>query len=188
MEIDINQKKISVGDKYRIFIDGQQTYAASARLFKLLSVIDLFELNTTVPLTTINKRFSWFKAKYDITRPDNSVLPFRTESFWGLHYRCPCGNDIYDIYGHRGRRYSIYKNDTQIAWWQKKAVTWFGGDNYKMIADRDSDVELIVSFCLILDNFLSKDSEGRAVTINLGNIGFRKKKFDAGWLPKDRLY
>ncbi len=36
MEIDINQKKISIGDKYQIFIDGQQRYSASRQLLQLL--------------------------------------------------------------------------------------------------------------------------------------------------------
>ena len=46
MEIDINQKPISLGDKYKIFIDGIQTYAASSSLIKLLAEINLFERNS----------------------------------------------------------------------------------------------------------------------------------------------
>ena len=40
MRIDINQKRISIGDKYKIFMDQKETYSASSELFKLLSVID----------------------------------------------------------------------------------------------------------------------------------------------------
>ena len=184
MEIDINQKKISIGDKYQIYTDGQQTHFASRQLFNLLPVINLFENNNGKPRMTINKKRSWFKESYDITRWDNNVLQFRTKSYWKLHYQCQCGNDTYNVYGHRGRKYSIYKNDNQIAWWDKNAVTWFVGDNYKIIADKGSDIDLLISFCLIVDNFESDSHDGSTVTIDLGNIGFQAKKFDKGWQPK----
>ena len=185
MEIDINQKKISIGDKYQIFTDGQQTYSATRRLLQLLPEINLFQNNNSGRARmTINKHLSWFKAKYDITRWDNNVLQFRTNSIWKLHYQCQFGSDTYNIYGHKGRKYSIYKNETQVAWWDKKAVIWFAGDNYKIIADKDCDVDLIISFCLIIDNFSSNDHDGKTVTYDLGNLGFQAKKFDNTWQPK----
>ena len=138
MEIDINQKKISIGDKYQIFTNGIKSHMATRQLLQLLPEIHLFEGNGGgVAKMTINKRLSWFKAKYDITRWDNNILQFRTKSFWKLHYYCDCGSDHYDIYGHRGRKYSIYKNGTQVGWWEKAGVSWFSGDNYKIIADND---------------------------------------------------
>jgi uncharacterized protein YxjI len=184
MEIDINQKKISIGDKYQIFIDGQQTHFASRKLWRLMPEINLFKIGDDSPRMTINKRLSWFRAKYDITRSDSKILKFRTKSFWKHYYQCQSGSDNYDIYGHRGRKYSIYKNDVQVGWWDKKAVTWFAGDNYKITADKDCDVDLIISFCLVVDNFSSDDHDGNTVTFNVGNIGFQAKKFDENWLPK----
>jgi uncharacterized protein YxjI len=184
MEIDINQKKISIGDKYQIFIDGQQTHFASRKLWRLMPEINLSKIGDDSPRMTINKRLSWFRAKYDITRWDGGVLEFRTKSFWKHYYQCQSGSDNYGIYGHRGRKYSIYKNDVQVAWWNKKAVTWFAGDNYKIAADKDCDVDLIISFCLVVDNFSSDDHDGNTVTFNVGNIGFQAKKFDENWLPK----
>ena len=185
MEIDINQKKISIGDKYQIFTDGQQTHFATRGLLQLLAEINLFEKNTVDKARmTINKRFTLFKAKYDITRLDNNILNFRTKSYWKSYYQCQCGDDTYDIFGHRGRKYSIYKNNIQVGWWDKKAVTWFAGDNYKIIADKDCDVNLIISFCLIVDNFSRNNHDGNAVTYDFGNIGFQAKKFDETWQPK----
>ncbi|MCX6236109.1 MAG: hypothetical protein NTY07_00900 [Bacteroidia bacterium] len=184
MEIDINQKKISIGDKYQIFINGQQTHVASKELFKLLPVIDLFEIGTVKAKLKINKRFSGIKAKYDITRWDSNIIEFRTISFWKLHYQCHNGSDTYDIYGHKGRKYSIFKNNSQVAFWDKQSVTWFAGDNYKIIADKECDVDLLIAFCLIIDNFASDDREGNTVTVNYGNIGFWARKFDKNWLPK----
>lgn len=62
MEIDINQKKISIGDKYQIFIDGQQTHTAAAKLFRWLAEISLFDLNGD-------------RAKYIIKKSGLSLTP-----------------------------------------------------------------------------------------------------------------
>lgn len=184
MEIDINQKKITIGDKYQIFIDGQQTHHASSQLLKMLTEIILFENDRDTAIMTINKRLFLFSPKYDITRWNDQLLQFRTISYWKLHYQCLYGDNNYEIFGHRRRKYSIYKNGIQIAWWDKEAVTWFAGDNYKIIADSDCDVDLIISFCLIVDNFSNNDHAGGSFTYSFGNIFFQAKKFDKTWLPR----
>jgi hypothetical protein len=56
MEININQKNITIGDKYQIFIDGQQMHTAAAKLFGLFPEINLVELNLVITLT---KRFAF---------------------------------------------------------------------------------------------------------------------------------
>ena len=184
MEIDINQKKISIGDKYTIFTDGQQTHTASRELLHLLPVINLFASNNDGPLLTIKRRLSWFKAKYDISRRSGDILEFRTVSFLKSQYQCQSGADYYDIYGHKGRKFSIYKNNRQVAYWDKQAVSWFAGDNYKFIADKGSDAVLLIGFCLVIDNYRSDDHDGKAVNIDVGNLFFQAKKFDSSWQPK----
>jgi uncharacterized protein YxjI len=184
MEIDINQKKISIGDKYQIFVDGQQTHSASTKLFRWLAEINLFENGSDRPKYVIKKKWTFFNTSFDLRRWDNNVLVFRTKSFWKRHYQCQVGQDLFEIFGHRDRKYSIYKNYKQIAWWDKRAVAWFNGDNYKIIADKDCDHELIISFCLIIDNTQSNDNGGNTLTIDVGNIGPQAKKFDPTWQPK----
>jgi uncharacterized protein YxjI len=187
MRIDINQQKISIGDKYKIYIDGHQTYTAASELFKFLSVINLLNNEGSHTILKINKLWSWFKPKYNITLYGNRILEFRSESFWKMHYQCQNGMNLFDIYGHRGRKYSIYKNDNQIAWWEKQAVTWFNGDNYSKLADNGSnDVELIIAFCLIIDNFYHADNEKSAVKFDIGNIGGQVRKFNPGWQPNEK--
>lgn len=185
MEIDINQNKISVGNKYQIFVDGQPTHSASNRLFRWLAEINLVENGLAKPKYIIKKKWGLFNTSFDLTRWDNRVSKFRTKNFWKNHYFCQVGQDLFEIFGHKGRKYSIYKNDKQVAWWDKKAVAWFNGDNYKIIADKDCDHELIISFCLIIDNIQSNDNEVNLLTVDLGNIGPHEKKFDATWQPKD---
>ncbi len=74
MEIDINQKEISIGDKYRIFIDGHPAYTATQKLFRFLPQINLFAENEVVPRMVVKRRFSWLLAKYDITRGWTAVF------------------------------------------------------------------------------------------------------------------
>ena len=185
MEIDINQKKISIGDKFQVFIDGLQTHHAAAKIFRVFAEINLFDMNSDFPLITIKKRFSFFRARYDISKRDGVHYRFITISFWKAHYQCTIGADVYDIYGHRGRKYSVYKNDCQVAWWDKKAVTWFNGDNYKIIADKNADTAFIIAFCLTIDNYSSNDKDKKAVNFNIGRIGPQARPFDPDWIPKN---
>jgi hypothetical protein len=85
-----------------------------------------------------------------------------------------------------GRKYSVYKNDKQIAWWDKQAVSWFNGDNYTIIADSDADYELIIAFCLIIDNQYNNNDNSNTVTFDFGNIGGQVRKFNTDWKPNDR--
>jgi uncharacterized protein YxjI len=184
MRIDINQKKIAIGDKYQIFIDGQPTYKASNELFRLLSVINLFRNDDAGARLTINKQWFFWKPKYTIRLHGNSTVEFRADSWWEMHYQCHCSPDIYHVYGHRGRKYSVYRNNTQVAWWEKEAVSWFEGDNYAITADNDCNAELIIAFCLIIDNHKSKRHGDDAVSYDIGNIGGQVKEFDPHWKPK----
>jgi len=184
MRIDINQKKISIGDKYQVFIDGEQKYNASSELFKLLSVINLYKKGEEKERLTIRKRWSWFKPKYDIQSVDGRTAELRAYSVWKMHYQCTFGPDIYNIYGHRGRKHSVYKNETQVAWWEKAAVSWFDGDNYSIIADNDCNVEFIIALCLIIDNHKSENHDSKGVNIDFGNIGGEVKKFNSDWRPR----
>jgi len=188
MEIDIKQKKISIADKYQIFVDGKQTYTASTKLFRLLSEIHLLEIGSNNPKYVIKKRWTLFKPAFDL-RWNNNVFEFRTKNFWKHHYYCKVGQDYYEIFGHRGRKYSIYKNNVQIAYWDKEAITLYKGDTYKIIADDDCNCELLISFCLIIDNKSSNNENNHndalfSTTIDFGNIGLQSKKFDPLWLPK----
>lgn len=183
MEIDINKNNFSIYSKCKIFIDGQQRYSASKKLFRWFSEINLFKDQENGAVYTINEKGASFKISYDLIRFDNNLFEFRTKNTWKEHYSCQVGQDLYEIYGHNGSngsKYSIYKNDIQIAWWDKEAFVW-SNDNYKIIADNDSDVELLISFCLIIDNASSNYSEGNTTSTKTVP---QAKKFDTNWQPK----
>lgn len=184
MKIDINQRKISVGDKYRIFTEGQESHKAATRLFKLLSVIDLYKSNEEKPVLTIEKQWFFTKPRYNIITANGRTSEFKAESWWKMYYQCYVGSDNYQVYGHRSRKFSVYRNGKQEAWWEKEAVSWFEGDNYSITANSDCHVEIIIAFCLILDNHKSKQHGNNAFSYNIRNIGGEVKPFDSYWNPR----
>lgn len=184
MRIDINQKKISIGDKYTVFVEGKPEYRASSEFFRLLSVINLFRKDSETPLLTIRKQWFFMKPRYHIEKQGRQVSEFRADSWWNLEYHCYFGADQYHVYGHRGRKFSVCKNHTQVAWWEKEFVSWFDGDNYTITANSDCNVELVIAFCLILDNHHNKHQGRNGVSFDPGNIGGVVKPFDAYWRPK----
>ncbi len=184
MRIDINQRKIAIGNKYEIYNDQTPFRFARSRLFRFLSRIELSNDEGGMPLLTLKKRLTFFAISYDIEYTSGSSLEFRTVAFWRGHYRCVKGNSIYDIFSHRGRKHSVYRNGKQTAWWDQEAVTWFEGDNYRMVADDDCDIDLMISFCLIMDDATSNQSNRGAFSFNFGKIGPEARKFDPLWVPK----
>ncbi len=184
MVIDINQKKISFGDKYRIFINGERRYAAATELISFMPRLYLFDNAKSRARLTMEKRWTWFKTRYKVALHDGGVLDFITVSVWRMHHQCRDGEDLYDIYAHKGRKHSVYKNDVQVAWWDKDMVSLFDGDNFRIIADDDCNYELIMGFCLMLDNHNSSNDSTATITFDFGNIGAEARAFDPSWRPK----
>lgn len=183
MEIAIQQKRFSLESKYIVFIDGIEKYTATSKLFKWFSEIN-FESNDTHLLKyTIKRKWAWFKFSYDITNDKHVVFEFMTLSFWKRHYQCIVGNDNYEVFGHKGRKYSIYKNSQMIAHWELNKITWFEGDKYNIIANNNVDVEILSCLCIILDN-ANSDNKRSAMEWNIGWLGPEVKPFDETWFPK----
>lgn len=184
MEIDINQQKLALGEKYRIYTDGRLTHVASQQAVQFRREVLLLAQDAAPPRLRLRQQWAWFALAYDLIRWDRNVFRFRTASRWTNHYQCVYGQDLYDIYGHRGTKYSVYRNAAQIAWWDQDRVTWLAGDNFKIWADRDSEAELLMAFCLILDESVSNSDNLNTATVHLGYFGPEAKTFDASWQPK----
>jgi uncharacterized protein YxjI len=184
MEISINQNATSFNDKFQIFIDGSQRHHATYKLLSFLSEISLFEWDSEIPKVTVNKKFEFLNANYDLRLADGSLLEFKTISFLKDHFQCMHELDTYDLYAHKGRKYSVYKNGNQVAWWTKNLITWLQGDNYQIIADNNCNYNLIISFCLIIDNYKSQGRKN-LLNVNLPKFFFEARKFDNSWNPKE---
>jgi len=186
MRIDINQKKIAFGNKFTIVKNGKTILRAASKLFRILSVTEIFQPYSDLPLVSIRRKLAFVKAKYDIEIMNQPIYYFRTVSYWKNHHQCKAGSTVYDVYGHRGRKYSIYKNDEQVAYFEKEAVTFFEGDNYKLIAEEDANHILLVSIVLTVDNYRSNNKNDSAINIDLGHI-FQASKFNHEWTPQFNL-
>jgi len=186
MRIDINQKKIAFGNKFTIIKNNQTIFKAASKLFRILSVTQLFETNNERPLGVIRRKLAIFNAKYDIEIANQATYQFRTISWWKNHHRCKNGHEVYDVYGHRGRRYSIFKNGKQVAYFKKEAVTFFEGDNYMLIADDSADQTILSCIALTVDNYRSNNKNDSMINFDLGHL-FQARKFDQNWTPKTNL-
>lgn len=185
MRIDIHQKKIALTAKYEIVKERITILRASAKLFRLFSEIHIFRPDDEHTITVINRIFSFFTAKYSLEMSNGSEALFYTVSFWKNHFRCEYRGKTYDVYGHRGRKFSIFKSGKQTAYFEKEAVSYFAGDNYKLLADDDADTTLLISFVLIIDNYRRRAHDRGIVNFDIGNI-FQARKFDESWKPVEK--
>lgn len=182
VKINIRQHKISIGSQYEILVEQNEKYYAETDLFSR-KIIHLYLKKDLIERIAIFKSFYFFTPDYKIELPNGNRIKFQTLSHWRTHFKCVLENDIYEVYRHRKRKISIYKNGLQIGASEKNTVTIFAGDNYELILDRDTEVELVISFLLILDNMTSKN-RGNIITLAFGLIFKEFKKFDANWKPK----
>lgn len=183
MELNINQEKFALGNKYKLYLGSELKYSASTKLFKFLPEIDVVEVSSQNHVLNIKRKWEWFKYTFEITNSKNQVFEFTTQSLWKRHYQCIVGANKYDIYGHKGRKFSIYKNDIMIGYWELARVTWFEGDNYNIVVDNNTDIELISAFCLCVDSINSKSKQG-AFSLNIGWFGPQVREFDSTWYVK----
>lgn len=184
MIIDINQSAFAVGDKYRITVDGREEYRAAQKLLRLFKQIDLFRLEESDPVLSIVRRGDFYKASYDVIIGSESYW-FYGDSFWKPVFCCDMGNDRYDIYGHIGRKYSIFLDGRQIAWWEKNAVNFLSGDHYVITADDDATAAHLIAFCLVIDTWRSDRNDNKLFSFDIGSL-LQAKKFDPSWQPNSR--
>ncbi len=182
MKISIKQQKISFGSQYNIFLEKNEKYYAETDMFSR-KIIHLYPKENLIERINIYKSFYFFTPDYKIELSDGNRIKFKTMSIWRTHFQCILENDIYELFSHKERKLSIYKNGIQIGLCKKEIVTILAGDNYNLILDFDADFELLISFILILDNMNSRNG-GNLFTIDLGMIFKEYRKLDSNWKPK----
>lgn len=184
MEIVIKQEKISVGrDKYNIFIDGEKKYRAATPLLNITNLkVTMFKLDSDEPIISceIGSLFKKDDPYFFIERQDKKYK-FNTIDLVGEHYQCEVENDMYDIYGHTGLKYSVFKNNTQIAWWTSKRFKLLKGDKFTITCNNNCDIELLSIFCLLFD--LGDATADYSFDVKATKVVFNGKKFDENWKP-----
>jgi hypothetical protein len=119
--------------------------------------------------------------KFKIILSDKTDLALKPDGLQALRFICQKGADKYDIYQHKDRKYSIFLNDKQVAFFDKAEISSFGADNYTLIADNDVDIELLLGYLLVL-HIINGSSKQSIYSKDIGNV-WEKKPFDSNWIP-----
>jgi len=183
MEINLVQKRTFLSEQFSIYTDGMQTHRSQRKqlFFSFRGEIKLFDYHNDIRFI-LSSQSSGFKISYSLIRYDKRSFYLKTSSLFKSHYQCQVDDNLYDIYGHTGLKYSVYKNDSQVAWWDSDSAVWFDGKKHYIISDDDCDVELIISICLIIVGESSNRSS--TLSFDFGHIGPQTRKFDDTWIPR----
>jgi hypothetical protein len=178
--VDVNQQKISIGDKYTIAINGQPHYKAKASLWKLFPKIDLMPLQGDQVYMSIEQGWGFMKPNVTFTI-GTEQYKLETISWWKSRFAVSVRDKRFEIVGHRGRKVSIFQNEKQIAWFEDAAVTFFNGDNYHCTANADAPVEWLIAAILFWDIQFNREQKS-AINFKFGNI-LQSQPFDKNWQP-----
>src|SRR6266511_2924189 len=110
MEIIINEDPLLAGKEYKIYIKDKLSFIACSSLINLTPITNMIEPPNDIKVLTLKKRISLFKCRYSIIYPDNDTYFFNAETIWNNYFTCTYSSDNYEVYLHKQRRYSVYKN------------------------------------------------------------------------------
>ncbi len=177
------QVTVKFGEKSNcasIAINQQETYKTIENNGFLVQKIELQRLADNKPILQAYCRM--LPPKFKIIMKDGMEFPFKMDGVQALKYSCDKNGILYEVYQHKDRKHSIFKNDIQIAYFDKDEYAKFGADRYILIADEHSDIELYLGFLLILHMIHGSDKKSIS-SKDIGNV-WEKRAFDVNWKPK----
>jgi hypothetical protein len=178
--IDVNQKKIAIGEKYGVAVNGQPYYKAKASIWKLFPKIDLMPLQGEQVFMSVEQGWGFLKPNVTFTM-GGMQYKLETVSWLKRRFFVNVGTDKLEIVGHRGRKVSIFKNGKQIAWFDNQAVTFFSGDNYHCTANADAPAEWLIAAIFFWDIHYNRQQKS-AINFKFGSM-WQTQPFDATWQP-----
>jgi uncharacterized protein YxjI len=179
--IQVKQRKITFGDKYRISVNGQEVLKCSRGVFQMYPRLTVTAVQGGPAIFEIEQRMAvMFHAMFVFNFGQNKY-ELNTVSWWDRHFRIHMGQDVFEIFGHRGRKVSVFLNGKQVAWFQWGAVRFFSGDTYTIHADSRVSVDWLIAICLMWDAAFNRGYRG-AIKIHIGWL-FQARKFDKNWIP-----
>lgn len=182
MDITIqDERRFSFRSEYDISGGGVEYYARKA-FFSFHDKIRLQASDGHI-LARIRGYFSPLRLKHDFYLSDGRVFHFRCAKLWTRVFECGDGKDCYQLYQHKGLKYSIFREDRQIAAFRKNRLVIGKGNKYELRVDSDADLPIVL--CLVLTyNVSEEDDKHEAVTVDFGNIGPEDRPFDSMWEPR----
>jgi len=193
MEITIKKQSASIGYDFLVLKNGEAILSAVSEKLFIFFKISMWKTGENKKHITIkNKKLDFIlKPSYWIYYQGEKIR-FKTKSYHKRHFQIELNDDLYDIYGHhKSWKYSVYKNNVQVAWWDKQTQKYQGPDIFTIQMDDDCNVELITSFCLILDDHIDMGATYRGEFFNTDlsmNLDWKMygelKSFDENWRAK----
>lgn len=181
MYATIKEHKFSLRCEYDI-ASPAESYVAVKALLSLLAKLEVRNSNEKV-VATIHGNFSLFYSNYDFVLSDGRNFHYACEKFWKGVYSCIGPNASYHLFQHKGVRFSIFQDDTQIAAITRNKFIIGAGHEYEIQMNADADL-LVVSCMLLALNTSEDDSSNQnTYTYDFGNIGPEDRKFDESWQP-----
>ena len=98
------------------------------------------------------------------------------------YYECFYKKVYYQIIIHNGYKTSIFMNNKQIAYYDKKPLAIYDSQKALLICNSDINKDLIYSFISALELSLEQKEN---VLIDFGNIAKDFKPFDDKWIPEN---
>jgi hypothetical protein len=181
MEITIEQRIWAIGAKFDIETPAG-SYSASKNFFSVLTGFQISDPQDQI-IAQLRSSFSFFRPQFTITLADGRNYLLANQSFLTGTYTCEGNNEKYVIYSHRGRQFSVFKNEQQIAAFAHQAVTMFNGNVIDIRADDNVDIGLLVSIVLCIEAPQDQNNGQQGVSFDIGKIGPEERPLDPSWQP-----
>ena len=188
MKIQILEKPLNIEDKYLVAINGRKKFVVEG-YSGFFTQITISSLEYGQSLSVFRKILS-ITPSYNIYVNNERIsdrkapLKFRTGSFLFNRYYCNWDNDKYEIFIHKKLKYSIFKNNVQIAGIREDLWNMVGQDSFTLECNSDCIPELIIAFTIIIDHIYTQKISflGGLLTGSIG-VMFQAKMYDETWQP-----
>jgi hypothetical protein len=182
MDVTIHERTVSFTAEYDINAPGIELYARKA-IFSLTGKIELSRAESGL-VATLEGHFSPIHNRWDFHFADGRNYSYSCEKVWKGTYVCEGGaGESYHLYQHHGLRFSVFRDDSQIAAFAKNRLVLGNGNRYDIQMNNDADVSVVVSMILALNTSDGDDNNNNTVTFDFGNVGPEDRKFDESWEP-----
>ena len=186
MKIQILEKPLNIEDKYRVAVNGREKFVVEG-YSGFFTQITISSLQHGQALSIFRKIIS-IRPSYNIFINNEKIssrktpLKFRTGSFLFNRYYCNWDNDKYEIYVHKKLKYSIFKNNIQVAGICEDRWNMIGQDSFSLECNSDCIPELLIAFTIIIDHIYTHKISflGGLFTASMG-VMFEAKMYDDTW-------
>lgn len=200
MKITIEKRNASIGYDFLVLENAVPILSAVSEKLFIFYKISMWNISDNKRSITIkNKKLNFFFRPGYWVYYKGEKFEFKTISYYKRHFQLELNDELYEIYGHhRSWKYSVFKNNEQVAWWDKQTQKHQGPDVFNLEMNDDFSIELITSFCLILDDHIDMGMTYRGDFFNTDlsmNLDYKMygeiKSFDENWkanIKTDRTF